>query len=220
MSGGWDGRILPHSFLAMLSETHRTRLRAGGVVRTFRRGRRPIIEGTPVTQVLLIEDGWIMVSVDGQDIEIRGPGDFAGNGDFAGGAERYTVTCITPVTALLRSAADFVSLAESAPEISRAVIYTLATREEQSYVRLVRARMPAPRRLALLILDVTAMAWAVRADLPLSAERLASLICASRRTVTRCLTEWHGKGVVSHGYRSIRVLDRSALAAIAATPRR
>lgn len=214
-----DERLLPHSFLAKLSDVHRARLRAAGVARSFRRGARPIVEGTPVTHVLLIEDGWIKVSVGDQDIEIRGPGDFAGNGGFADGTERHTITCVTPVIARLRSAAEFASFAESAPEIFQAVNYTLAARVDQAYERLVRAGMPAPRRLALLLLDVAAMARTADADLPLSAEELASLIRASRRTVTRCVTEWRSQGIVSLGYRAIRVRDRSALAEMAGSVR-
>ncbi len=52
-------------------------------------------------------------------------------------------------------------------------------------------------------------------ELPLSQVELASLVCASRATVTRALRKWRQDGVVDTSTHRITIIDRAALARIA-----
>lgn len=209
-----DEHLMPHSFFAMLSNEHRMRFRETSPVRSFRKGERPEM---PAAQVLLVEEGWIKLPIGDQRIEIRGPGDFAGK--VASNLDRHPITCVTRVLGRQISAARFASFVRSSPAIDRAVNRALAARAERADVRLIRAGLPAERRLALQLVDLAGMARSNCGVLPLSEDELAWLIGASRRTVTRTLAGWRTAGIVSVGYREVCVRDWPELAEIGAQRR-
>jgi CRP/FNR family cyclic AMP-dependent transcriptional regulator len=76
------------------------------------------------------------------------------------------------------------------------------------------------QRLARLLLDLTEQGeepgrGAATTTLPLSQEELASLIGASRSTVTRALREWRLRRVIRTDQRRITILDRPQLLRLA-----
>jgi CRP-like cAMP-binding protein len=89
-----------------------------------------------------------------------------------------------------------------------------------------RALLSGPQRLAGLLLDLTEQDGqteqrvGVNRDvtsttLPLSQEELASLIAASRSTVTRALQGWRSRQIIGTDQRHIEILDRASLQRLA-----
>jgi CRP-like cAMP-binding protein len=76
-----------------------------------------------------------------------------------------------------------------------------------------------PQRLAGLLLDLAARqsadAGELTVTLPLSQEELASLIGASRSTVTRALRDWRSRQIIGADQRPIVILDGDRLLRIA-----
>jgi len=121
------------------------------------------------------------------------------------------------VRALLVAAARFGSYLDTHPGAARAYRRAMASRQLASYAeRRDQALSSGAQRLARLLLDLTerhnvAGGPGSTAALPLSQEDLASLIGASRATVTRTLHNWRSRGAVSTGQRHVTVLDDTIL---------
>ncbi len=89
---------------------------------------------------------------------------------------------------------------------------------------LAQSTASGAQRLARLLLDLadrhgrSAGAQVIIA-LPLSQEELASLVPASRATVTRAFSNWRRRGVVRTGQHLVMITDLAALRRIAAAGR-
>jgi Cyclic nucleotide-binding domain len=75
-------------------------------------------EGEQADDVTVILAGWTKVTVNGQDIVQRGPGQLIGEGGAAPGRVRSaTVTALEPVRALVMSTADFAAFVGAHPNV-------------------------------------------------------------------------------------------------------
>ena len=90
--------------------------------------------------------------------------------------------------------------------------------------KLAQSTASGAQRLARLLLDLAERhgrgdGEQVIIALPLSQEELASLVSASRATVTRAFSSWRRRGVVQTGQHLVTITDLAALRQIAAAGR-
>jgi CRP-like cAMP-binding protein len=101
----------------------------------------------------------------------------------------------------------------------------MAERQRSAYeVHRNHVLASGPQRLACLLLDLAdrqgeTAGEAVSAPPPLSQEEIASLIGASRSTVTRALRDWRSRRIISTDQRSITILDQQRLLRLAGRSR-
>jgi CRP-like cAMP-binding protein len=171
--------------------------------------------------------GWvkaITVTRDGREVleALRGDGEVIG--EIAGQVTGYrtaTVQAIGTVRALIVSARQFGDFLDHHPGAAKAHRQAVAERERAANeLQRGYALLSGAQRLAGLLLDLTDRQGVVDRDtattpLPLSQEELASLIGASRSTVTRALHEWRSRRIIGTDQRHIEILDRTRLQRIA-----
>jgi CRP-like cAMP-binding protein len=184
-------------------------------------------EGEPTTHVFILLSGWvkvITVTREGREVleALRGAGDVLG--EIAGQVTGYrtaTVQAIGTVRALIVGAGQFGDFLDAHPGAAHAHRQAMAERQRVVFEQQRGyALLSGAQRLAGLLLDLAEQAGgasrnAVTTPLPLSQEELASLIGASRSTVTRALHEWRSRHIIGTDQRRIAILDRTHLLRIA-----
>jgi len=211
-------------FWQLLGEKDRSAIRGEGRTVTFAGGAPLCLEGEPSTHVFILLSGWVKIILAGSDgremlAGLRGPGDVVG--EIAGEVTGYrtaTVRAIGTVHTLILAADRFGAYLDTHPDAGHAYRKAMTSHQLATYeVRRDQALSNGAQRLARLLLDLTQRHGTERrgadspADLPLSQEDLASLIGASRATVTRTLHNWRSRGAVRTGPRHITVLDDTIL---------
>lgn len=214
-------------FWGLLGEGDRAALVSAARSRIFPAGVVLCMEGEPTTHVFILLSGWvkvITVTRDGREVveALRRGGDVVG--DIAGQVTGYrtaTVQAIGTVRALIVGAQRFGDFLDARPGAAQAHRQAMAERQRAAYEQQrSHALLSGAQRLAGLLLDLAeqqgeARRNAVTAPLPLSQEELASLIGASRSTVTRALHEWRSRHIIGTDQRHIEILDRTRLLRIA-----
>jgi CRP/FNR family cyclic AMP-dependent transcriptional regulator len=214
-------------FWGLLSGGDRDELLAAARPQTFRAGTLLCLEGDPSTHVFILISGWVKVFTvtrDGQQLleALRGNGDVVG--EIAGQVTGYrtaTIRAIGTVRALLvgtKQFGEFLDTHASAAQAHRHVMaeqQRIANESRRSHVL-----ASGSQRLASLLLDLAARPGGAdgarpTAALPLSQEEIASLIGASRSTVTRALQDWRSREIIRTDQRHITILDRARLLRIA-----
>ncbi len=150
-----------------------------------------------------------------QLLRVLRPGEFTGE---------YSLLSSLPATLTVRAAEDSVvcslprahmeELLAAHPEVSRAMLTTLATRldEVESQVTGITSQS-VRRRLAEYLMDVLPVGRAAR--LPMSKKDLASYLGTTPETVSRRLRGLADDGLIELGARnSVAVLDPAGLAAV------
>jgi CRP-like cAMP-binding protein len=165
--------------------------------------------------VFILLSGWvkiITVADDGREMlaALRGPGAIVGEIAQVTGYRTATVQAFGSVRALIVGAERFGAFLDSHTPAARAYRHFM-TEYQEAANRSQRdlATSSGPRRLAALLLDLDGM------DLPLSQEELASLIGSARSTVTRALSDWRSRHIISTRQRPVTILDQPALRRIA-----
>jgi CRP/FNR family cyclic AMP-dependent transcriptional regulator len=216
---GWE-------FWGLLSADDREALQAVARPRTFKSGMALCIEGEPSTHVFILISGWIKVTSvtrEGQEIleALRRPGDIVGElaGVFSG-YRTATMLAIGTVHALLIGTEQFEDFLDAHGSAARAHRRAMAGRRSMAYASARSHISSGPQRLAGLLLDLatrdgSAATAAPSMTLPLSQEELASLIGASRSTVTRALHDWRSRRIIGTQQRRITILDQDRLLRIA-----
>jgi CRP-like cAMP-binding protein len=187
------------------------------------------MEGEPTTHLFVLLSGWvkvITVTEGGREsvMALRGDGDIVGEVAQVTGYRTATVRATGTVRTLVVAADQFGEFLDSHADAARAyrrimTVYERAAHESQRSHTL----SSGPRRLAGLLLDLVEQ-HGERADggtataLPLSQDELASLIGSSRSTVTRALSDWRSRRVISTRQRHVTVLDPATLRRIAGRP--
>jgi CRP-like cAMP-binding protein len=185
------------------------------------------MEGEPTTHVFILLSGWVKVTNDTHDgreilVAIRRSGTIVG--EIAGQVTGYriaTVAALGPVRALTIAARRFEDFLDAHPGAARAHRQATAEgkRADHDYQR-NQMHSSGAQRLAWLLLDLAESSAeprgnGVAATPPLSQEELASLIGASRSTVTRALSDWRTRRIIGTELRRIEILDRERLRVIA-----
>jgi len=214
-------------FWGLLGERDRTDFTSLARSRVFPPGVALCTEGEPTTHVFILLSGWVRVFTvtrDGRQVleALRGGGDIVG--EISGQVTGYrtaTVQAIGTVRTLIVGGREFGEFLDAHPAAARAhrramaELQRAANEQQRNH-----ALFSGPQRLAGLLLDLAerqdgAGEGAAAASLPLSQEDLASLISASRSTVTRALHAWRERRIIGTDSRRIVILDRGRLARIA-----
>jgi CRP-like cAMP-binding protein len=106
------------NFWQALSPTEQAAFAEVARERAFPAGAALMRQGEPAGDVTVILDGWTMVTVDGEDVAQRGPGQLVGERGAAPGRVRSaTVTALEPVRALVVGTADFAAFVGAHPSV-------------------------------------------------------------------------------------------------------
>lgn len=214
-------------FWELLDKEDREGLISAARSRLFPAGIALCMEGEPTTHVFILLSGWvkvITVTRDGREIleAVRGEGDVIG--EIAGQVTGYrtaTVRAIGTVRALIVGTRRFEGFLEAHPRAAQAYRQAMTEQLRVAYEQQRNhACLSGAQRLAGLLLDLAEQQnrvnrHSVTMPLPLSQEELASLIGASRSTVTRALHEWRSRYVIGTDQRHIEILDQTRLLRIA-----
>jgi CRP/FNR family cyclic AMP-dependent transcriptional regulator len=210
--------VVGSGFLRQLPARDREALTAMARSRVFPAGSVLCTEGEPTTHVFILLSGWVKVLTvtrDGREIleALRGEGDVIG--EIAGQVTGYrtaTVQATGPVRAHIAGARQFEDFLDSHPRAASAHRRAMAERQQAAHEQQrAQALANGAQRLAGLLLDLAEP----EAPPPLSQEELASLIGASRSTVTRALGQWRSRHIIGTDQRRIKILDRTQLLRIA-----
>ncbi len=219
--------MYPPDFWGQLGAAEHEALKAVSRSRVFPAGSVLCTEGEPTTHVFVLLSGWvkcITVTHDGREIleALRSEGDVIG--EIAGQITGYrtaTVQAVGAVDALIAGTRQFGDFLDAHPAASNAYRRYVAQRHraanEQQRAHVLSS---GARRLACLLLDLAeqrdrAVDGIFTAPPPLSQEELASLIGASRSTVTRALRDWRSRRIIGTDPRNIDILDHGRLLRIA-----
>ncbi|WP_067226022.1 Crp/Fnr family transcriptional regulator [Streptomyces sp. NBRC 109706] len=216
-----------NTLLGELAEPARAQLLALGVRVDYRPSRVLMAEGENTGFVLLLLDGIVKATgraPDGREtlLAVRMGGDLVGELAALDGSPRSaTVTTCGPVVARRVNAADFRAAMRDRPAVARAV--------NVAVVRKLRAA--TAHRIDLTGCDVTTRLARVLHQIadtygeprgrgvelrwPITQPELATLAAAAEPSVHRALRGLRESGVVSTGYRSIRIEDLARLRRIA-----
>lgn len=210
-------------FWRLLSEAERRELAALGWARAFTADSVLCLQGDLTTHVFVLLAGWVKVSADsyeGREVlqALRGRDDVVG--EIAGQVTGYrtaTVRAAGPVRALLVGSDQFWAYLDTHAPAAHAFRKAAAEWQQAAYEQQRSLTLySGAQRLAGLLLDLAdqqsrAGADAARGLPPLSQEELASLIGASRSTVTRALRTWRTRQIVGMDQRHVDILDRERL---------
>lgn len=213
-------------FWGLLDGADREALTAAGNTRSFQDGAILCMEGEPSNHLFILLAGWvkvITVTSEGREhlAALRGQGDIVGEIAQVTGYRTATVRAAGTVRALVVGAEQFEVFLDSHAGAARAYRRIMTEYERTAHeTQRSQAMSSGPRRLAGLLLDLTDQhgeqaGGGVTTGLSLSQEELASLIGSSRSTVTRALSNWRSRNMVSTHQRQITVLDQAALRRIA-----
>ena len=155
-------------------------------------------------------------------LALRGHGDIVG--EVAGESTGYriaTVQAIDTVQSLIVAHDKFSSFLDSHPGADRAYRRVITQRwTDAAELLRNRWRTNGAQRLAGLLLDLADRRGAgnehrIVIEMPLSQDEIASLIGASRATVTRALSDWRRRGLISTSPRHVTIVDVKVLRRIA-----
>lgn len=188
------------------------------------------LEGEPTTHVFIVLSGWVKiinVTSEGREMlaALCGEGDIVGDIAQLTGYRTATVQAIGTVRTLVIGAERFEAFLDAHAEASRAYRRVMVSYQRAAHSSQRRqSTSSGPQRLASLLLDLAERhgeqtGGGLRTALPLSQDELASLIGASRSTVTRALSDWRARNVISTHPRHITILDQATLRRIAGHPR-
>jgi CRP-like cAMP-binding protein len=225
----WE-RPTVRSFWNALADPERQALAAAGAEEIFRPGSVLCRAGDDSSQVMIIDAGWVKVSVrEGSDaaekiLAVRGQGDVVGErAALMTQVRSATVTALDEVSAMVLPAERFAEFLSSHPHAIEVLHGQVAERREEDRARLFPGE-PAgtERRLAWLLFDLAQRrggyqhSSAAVFTLPMSQHELADWVGTSADAIGRFLRSWRDRGIVARTGQSRRLtlVDLDALAAI------
>jgi CRP-like cAMP-binding protein len=212
-------------FLDRLSPSDRRDLIELGRRIRLRAGTTGLVEGQVSGQVLLLLEGHVRAcstATDGHEslLAVRRPGEIVGElSALDGRPHSATVSAFDTVEAVAIPASAFRAFLRSHPDAALAVLELITERlRDSDRKRAEFGSMDTTARVAARLAELAelhgqAVAGAVRIDLSLSQEELASWVGASREAVSRALRLFRERGWISTRRRGITVLNLSALRA-------
>jgi CRP-like cAMP-binding protein/tetratricopeptide (TPR) repeat protein len=225
----WE-RPTTRSFWNALADPEREAVAAAGTEEVFRAGSVLCREGDEATQVMIIDSGWVKVSVrrgdDGaeQILAVRGPGDVVGErAALTTQVRSATVTALDEVSALVVPAERFTEFLRGHPRAAEVLAGQVAERGSEGRMRFTPGeRSSAEQRLAWLLLELARRRGGHRPaspaafTLPVSQQELADWAGTTPDVVSRFLKSWRELGIIDRHPRPRRltVTDIDGLAAI------
>ncbi len=225
--GGQDERFPRGSFLASLASAPRAAMLELGTARDFEAERVLLRQGEQTTHVHLLVHGCVKVTAttpDGQLalLAIRVGGDLVGELASIDGQPRVaTVTTAGRVRTRLVTQAEFHRFLTRNPEVAVALSRSVGMKLRWATRRRIDFGSHEVRiRLARVLLELASgygvpRGTQVEIGVALTQPELAALVGAAEPTVHRALAGLRREGVVSTGYRRIRLLDHDRLARLA-----
>ena len=222
----WE-RPTARSFWNSLADPEREALAAAGVEEVFRPGAVLCRAGDDTSQVMIIDSGWVKVSIrEGPEaaekiLAVRGQGDVVGErAALTTQVRSATVTALDEVSAMVVPAERFADFLRGHPRAAEVLERQVTERREEDRLRLFPGeRAGAERRLAWLLLDLAQRRGGYQHTaftLPMSQTELADWTGTSADAVSRFLRTWRDRGIIARSERSRRltVVDLDGLAAL------
>ncbi|WP_034261343.1 Crp/Fnr family transcriptional regulator [Actinospica robiniae] len=216
------------SVLGRLGPPARARLLSLGSLAQYPAAGRVLIrEGEETTFVMILIDGVVKATAltqDGRDalLAVRMGGDLVGElSAVDGGPRSATVTTCGALVARVVSRAEFLDCTRRDPQIAHIINTSVVAKLRNANRRRVEFTGCDVRTRLARVLHQTAVTYGVESGQgilvtwPLTQPEIATLAGAAEPTVHKVLRALRDEGVVSTGYRSIRVLDVHRLYAIA-----
>jgi CRP-like cAMP-binding protein len=202
----------------------RAALERAAMAVTLAPGDSLFLQGDDADALYLLDQGEIAISVlapSGRKLglEIITEGEIFGEiGLFTG---RRTASATALGVARLRQVRrpDLLALIRPEPDLALELIELLCARlRVMSERHEDRAFLPLSTRLARLLLRLQLKIGKADGSLPVSQAELADFTGATREGVAKTLAIWRGQGWIRPGRGTLRILDRAALEAVAASP--
>ena len=222
----WE-RPTARSFWNSLADPERDALAAAGVEEVFRPGAVLCRAGDDTSQVMIIDSGWVKVSLrEGPEVAekilaVRGQGDVVGErAALTTSVRSATVTALDEVSAMVVPAERFAEFLRGHPRAAEVLERQVTERREENRRRLFPGdRAGAERRLAWLLLDLAQRRGGYQHTvftLPISQTELADWAGTSADAVSRFLRSWRDRGIIARSERSRRltIIDLDGLAAL------
>ncbi len=232
----WE-RPTRRSFWNELSDPEQTALAAAGVEEVFSAGSVLIREGDDSSQVMVIDSGWVKVSVTAENgatetgarekiLAVRGQGDIIGERAALNTQVRSaTVTALDEVSAVAVPAERFKEFLLGHPRAVEVLERQVRERRDEDRARRFRGESAgAERRLAWLLYDLASRRGGYDQGaspvftLPMSQQELADWVGTSADAVARFLRGWRERAIIDRDRaRRLTVIDLAGLAAICDT---
>lgn len=215
------------TFWSMLEPAERALLRQAGTVLRFEPGQVLFRQGDSLRHVLVLLAGRVEVAADAHDgyeavLAVRGPGDLVGEFAAVDGRPRSaTLWALDRVQAIAVPAERFSMLCQSHPRLTWTVLRVLVGRlRELSKRRVEQGGSNVAQRLVALLVELAAQhgvpdEQGLTIAVPLTQQKMAGMISASRESVVRVLRDLRGQGLITTRRRHITVLRPDALRRLA-----
>lgn len=187
----------------------------------FMRREAIYLEGDPVRQILLLTSGCVKIMQFGQNgseviLRLNGPGEVVGTvGLCTQGRHCSMAQALRASTALVWDAAVFESISQRFPTLRRNTARILCQRLEELEERFreISTEKVASRLSRQIVRLLNQVGRRVNGDveISLSREELAQLTGTTLFTVSRLLSDWDQRGIVSTRREAVSVVNLQAL---------
>lgn len=193
-------------------------------MRTYQPGETLFHEEDPAEQLFVLVEGRVRVWRSSplgasMTVHLAGPGDAPGLVSVIRGTPfPASATALTTAVACTWPAERVRALAAEHPPFMAVVLDLMAVRTQEMLQRLHEvSTMAVPQRVSRALIRMAS--GAEDDDYPcritVTRQELAELSATTLHTVSRLVSRWGSKGIVSAGRKSITILDPGALSAIA-----
>jgi CRP-like cAMP-binding protein len=215
----WLARSLGRPDYAPLTEADIEVIRQVGEVVSMRSGSTLISEGGHPTVILVVEQGEIELCrgpVGKRRVVARaGPGSVLGDvSAFGDRPYGFTARAVGPVRVLHLDRTRLLGELAGHPGLLLRWLVSGHRQLERSHRRVIELMH---KTVLAQVADVLAEESQARDEVNLSQATIANLLGVSRQSVNEALGRLRDQGLVSTGYRSIKILDPEALQRIAET---
>jgi CRP/FNR family transcriptional regulator, cyclic AMP receptor protein len=180
-------------------------------------------QGEAADAFYILDAGEIEISVLSQggrklSLEIMTPGEIFGEIGLFAGKRTASATAIGAVRLRRVGRSDFLAAIRAEPELALQIIDLLCLRLRTTVAMLEeRSFLPLPTRLASRLLHLEGKFGSTRGVIPVSQAELADFAGATREAVAKTLAAWRLRGWVALSRGAVQILDRPALAELAAS---
>ena len=187
-------------------------------VREVAAGSPLMTEAEPVSAVGLVQHGTVELTrrqgLRRVVLQVLRPGDLYGDIPFLCHVPPpFGARALTDAGVVEIGADRFWALLDERPELGRRFLFSVASRLQRTQQRLLELTSGDLRhQVAALLLDEAAGS----VNVALTQTTLAALLAASRSKVNRALRDLEKEGAIRLGYRSIEILDATALRSVLA----
>jgi len=193
--------------------------------RNYDQGATIFAEGDPADAIYGVICGQVQISArttsnDEIFLDVHGSGKIFGLISGIDGLSRCATARAAPTAELFVISRDrFLQLVTAEPLLSLGLLAVFCQRQRIANRLIVGeyAQKDIPARLAHRVLELTGVEPSGTSCLDITQAELAKFVFVSRQVVNQYLSEWHSRGWVSTSPRQLRVTDREALAAVAAS---